>query len=189
MIGSGQSISFASNLWFTCLLRVLLPEYGQIGQGVRQLLSRHRGIGEHACAGMALAYGIEPGFVGGQSKPLPIPEIRWWRIELFDERSSVGRELRPLAPVPIDAMAVVADTLPVKDLLAPRGIALSCRALARQPGTSPDMHVTYVRELDRQQTPEHEANKGESPQSPTRRIRHHITLPIDSRQCRPTLAL
>ena len=64
---------------------------------------------------MAFAYGVEPGFVGGQSERLPIPEVGWLRIELLDERSGVGFELRPLVLVPITAMAVVADALPVED--------------------------------------------------------------------------
>ena len=60
------------------------PDESQIRQGVREFLGCHGGVGEHACAGMAFADGVKSSFIGGQSEPLPTPEVGWWRIELLD---------------------------------------------------------------------------------------------------------
>ena len=111
------------------LWRALAPEKSEVGERVGEFLSRHRGVGEHACAGMAFADGVESGFIGGQSKRLPIPEVGRWRVELSDERSGVGCKLRSLVLVPVDAMAVVAHTRPVEDCSAPFGIACFLCAL------------------------------------------------------------
>ena len=118
-----------------------MPEESQVGQGVREFLRRHGGIGEHACAGMTFAYGVEAGLVAGQLKALGIPQIGRLRIQLRNERGRVGDKLRLPVPIPIDAMTVITNTFPVKDLSAPSCIAEISRALLRRPGTGPDLQV------------------------------------------------
>ena len=134
--------------WF--LWGAFSSEEREVGQGVGEILSRHRSVGEHACTGMAFADGVEPGFVGGQSERLPIPEVGWWWIELIDERGGVGCELRSLVLVPINAMAVVAHALPVENRPAPLGIPLGLRALVRRLRSGPGIHVRHLCEQNRQ---------------------------------------
>ena len=57
-----------------------------------------------------------------------ISQIDRWRIELSDERGGVGCELGLLVLAPINAMAVVAQALPIEDRPALLGIA--CRLCA-----------------------------------------------------------
>ena len=154
------SVTLLWSLW-----RTFTPDESQVGHGIAELLSRHRGVGKHACAGMAFAYGVESGFIGGQSERLPIPEVGWWWIELIDERGGIGRELWSLVLVPINAMAIVAHALPVENRPAPLGIVLGLRALVRRLRTGPGIHVRHLCKQNRQ--PTHEKKTGMTEDGPT----------------------
>ena len=121
------------------LRRSLASEQREVGQGVGELLSRHRGVGKHACAEWPsrIARAL---LVSLQVQYLQISQIDRCRIELSDERGGIGCELRSLVLVPITAMAVVAQALSVEDRPALLGIACrlcvlrSAQARPRQTG-------------------------------------------------------
>jgi hypothetical protein len=68
MMGVGQRHSPSSNLRLTGSLRVLLPEYGKIGQVVSELLSGHHGNFIHFNDAYADRHDHE-----GDRHPLPFP--------------------------------------------------------------------------------------------------------------------
>jgi hypothetical protein len=70
MMGLGQRRSPSSNLRLTGSLRVLLPEYGKIGQGVSELLSGHHGNVIHLNDAYADRHGHDH---DGDRHQLPFP--------------------------------------------------------------------------------------------------------------------
>ncbi len=99
-----------------------------VGQRVGEILIRHGGVREHACAWMTFSNGMGAMFVGFQVQRLRVTQVRRCRIEPGDERGGVGFELRWPISIAIHTMTVVADAFPVEDGSTPLGI--SCRLCA-----------------------------------------------------------
>ncbi len=87
----GISKGVVLSLW-----RAFAPEEREVGQSVNELLSRHRGVGKHACARVSFPDCTRALLVGLQMQHLRISQIDRLRIELRDERGGVGRELRQI---------------------------------------------------------------------------------------------